>query len=107
METVHYGNYLFLLIDTGGFEPEQKESMEQMRLQSQLAVQEADAIIFLTDAREGWTPDDAADLPLLSQSDKPVILPSIKQIAQNSNSMFMIFINRVLTTSSPFLPSMI
>ncbi len=70
--TVHYGNYLFLLIDTGGFEPATKGIMEQMRLQSQLAVQEADAIIFLTDAREGWTPDDAAIYRFLSQSDKPV-----------------------------------
>ena len=70
--TVHYGNFLFLLIDTGGFQPQTKGIMEQMRLQSQLAVQEADAVIFLMDVREGWTVDDATLYHYLIQCDKPI-----------------------------------
>ena len=69
---VHYVKYMFLLIDTGGFEPETKGIKEQMRLQSQLAIQEADAIIFLMDVREGWTVDDVAIYRYLIQCDKPV-----------------------------------
>ena len=44
----------FTLIDTGGFEPVSNERLlEQMREQSQLAVEEADIVLFLMDGREG------------------------------------------------------
>jgi GTP-binding protein len=49
----------FTLIDTGGFEPASEERiLVQMREQSNLAIEEADAIIFLMDGKEGLTPSD-------------------------------------------------
>src|SRR3972149_2705367 len=49
----------FLLIDTAGFEPAAtRESRVQMREQTQLAIEEADAIIFLADGRAGLLPAD-------------------------------------------------
>lgn len=68
----HYGLYEFLLIDTGGFEPEAPGILQQMRQQSQMAVEEADAVIFLVDVREGWTPDDESVYRYLVQSQKPL-----------------------------------
>ena len=68
----HYGLYEFLLIDTGGFEPETGGILQQMRQQSQMAVEEADAVIFLMDGREGWTPDDEEIYRYLVQSQKPL-----------------------------------
>ena len=65
-----YGKFEFLLIDTGGFEPESKGIMAQMRQQSQLAIEEADAVIFLVDVREGWTSDDEEVYRYLVQSAK-------------------------------------
>ena len=39
----HYKGYSFIVIDTGGFEPDAETSLlQQMRLQSQMAVEEAD-----------------------------------------------------------------
>jgi GTP-binding protein len=64
----------FTLIDTGGFEPASEDRLlAQMREQSQLAVEEADVIIFLLDGREGLTPADQEVAALLRQVDKPVL----------------------------------
>lgn len=64
----------FLLIDTGGFEPASSESLlVQMREQSRLAIEEADVILFVLDAREGLTPSDLEVAALLRQVDKPVL----------------------------------
>lgn len=63
----------FLLIDTGGFEPASKDRLlTQMREQSQLAVDEADIILFLMDVREGLTPSDEEVAKMLRRIDKPV-----------------------------------
>jgi GTP-binding protein len=49
----------FTLIDTGGFEPASEERiLVQMREQSNLAIEEADVIIFLMDGKDGLTPSD-------------------------------------------------
>src|SRR5512145_1694620 len=64
----------FTLIDTGGFEPASEDHLlTQMREQSQLAVEEADVIIFLLDGREGLTPADQEVAAQLRQIDKPVL----------------------------------
>jgi GTP-binding protein len=64
----------FTLIDTGGFEPASSERLlEQMREQSQLAIEEADIILFLMDGREGLNPADEEVAHILRQVDKPVL----------------------------------
>lgn len=63
----------FTLIDTGGFEPVSNERLlAQMREQSQVAMEEADIILFLMDGREGLTPADEEVAHMLRQVDKPV-----------------------------------
>ncbi|WP_432823160.1 ribosome biogenesis GTPase Der [Trichloromonas sp.] len=64
----------FTLIDTGGFEPVSEDRLLiQMREQSQLAVEEADVILFVMDAREGLTPSDAEVASMLRRFTKPVL----------------------------------
>jgi GTPase len=64
----------FLLVDTGGFEPQTADQLLcQMREQSQLAVEEADIIIYLLDARDGLTPADKEIAALLRRTEKPVL----------------------------------
>ena len=63
----------YLLIDTGGFEPAATEGiLVQMREQTQLAIEEADIIIFLMDGREGLLPADRDIAALLRGFEKPV-----------------------------------
>ena len=63
----------YILIDTGGFEPAATEGiLVQMREQTQLAIEEADIIIFLMDGREGLLPADRDIAALLRGFEKPV-----------------------------------
>ncbi len=63
----------FILIDTGGFEPETSDRLQQqMREQSQLAMEEADVILFVMDGRDGLTPADREVAEMLRRVDKPV-----------------------------------
>ena len=64
----------FTLIDTGGFEPASRERLlEQMREQSQLAIEEADIILFVMDGRDGLNPADEEVTQMLRQVTKPVL----------------------------------
>jgi GTP-binding protein len=64
----------FTVIDTGGFEPVSRENLPvQIREQVQLAMDEADLILFLMDGKEGFTPSDQEIGRLLRKQEKPVI----------------------------------
>ncbi len=63
----------FTLIDTGGFEPVSKDRIfVQMREQCQLAMDEADAVLFMMDGKEGLTPSDREIADILRKLNKPV-----------------------------------
>jgi GTP-binding protein len=63
----------FTLIDTGGFEPISKDRLFiQMREQCQLAMEEADVILFTMDGKEGLTPSDKEIADILRKLNKPV-----------------------------------
>lgn len=66
----------FTLIDTGGIEFSgiENEIASQMRHQAQLAMEEADVILFVVDGREGLTHSDEEVANLLRRSSKPVVL---------------------------------
>ena len=64
----------FDIIDTGGIDLGDEPFMSQIKLQAQVAMEEADVIIFITSIREGITDADENVARLLYQSGKPVIL---------------------------------
>ena len=73
-----YGHSM-TVIDTGGFEPDTEDVLlEQMRDQALLAVEEADIIIFVVDARAGCLPVDNTIATILRQSDKPIFIGANK-----------------------------
>ncbi|SES86690.1 ribosome biogenesis GTPase Der [Stigmatella erecta] len=74
-----WGDRTFTLIDTGGFVPGEKDSLlKQVREQAQLAVEECDVILFVTDGRAGLTAADEAVAELLRKSGKPVLVAANK-----------------------------
>ena len=65
----------FMIVDTGGIEPDSDDViLAQMRRQSELAIEKADVIVFVTDLRCGVTSDDYAVADILMKSGKPVVL---------------------------------
>ncbi|MDK2902056.1 MAG: GTPase [Thermosediminibacterales bacterium] len=69
----------FTLIDTGGIEVDVKNEIhQQVKYQAEVAINTADVIIFLVDAKEGLTPSDQEVAELLRRSAKPIILAANK-----------------------------
>ena len=69
------GDLTFTAIDTAGLEEAPPESLSgRMQEQTQAAIDAADALMFLIDARAGSTPADRAFADLVRKSGKPAIL---------------------------------
>lgn len=63
----------FLLVDTGGYESSTENViLARMREQTEVAIAEADVIVFLLDARSGISPADREITALLRKQEKPV-----------------------------------
>jgi len=70
---VEWEDHSFTLIDTGGFEPVSKDRLFiQMREQVQLAMDEADAILFVMDGKDGLSPSDRDIADILRRQRKRV-----------------------------------
>jgi GTP-binding protein len=94
--TTEWSGHNFTIVDTAGILPGEENdvnaSMAQIvrgtRAQAQLAIEEADLIVFLVDTKEGITAADEEVAELLRRTDKPVILGANKadsvQRAQNA-----------------------
>ncbi len=76
----HYGRGLgasqpYLVVDTGGFEPNTDSGiLKEMAKQTLQAIDEADAVIFLVDGRQGATPQDMEIANRLRKCRCPVLL---------------------------------
>lgn len=67
--------HTFLLVDTGGIEPNTTDTiLAQMRTQAEVAIDTADAIIFVTDLKSGVVATDHEVASMLQKSGKPVVL---------------------------------
>lgn len=65
----------YSVIDTGGIETGGDDEMfKSMRMQAELAIEEADVIVFMVDAKAGVTPADEEVAQLLFRSNKPIVL---------------------------------
>ena len=64
----------FRLIDTGGIQIEDQAFAQEINMQVDIAIEEADVIIFLTSAKEGVMTDDTIIARKLQKCKKPVIL---------------------------------
>lgn len=68
-------NHHFLLVDTGGIEPDSDDViLSQMRQQANVAIESADVIILVTDLKSGVVATDHDVAQMLLKSGKPVVL---------------------------------
>jgi GTP-binding protein len=64
----------FTLVDTGGWEPDARGIDKSVAIQAEIAVELADAVLFVVDAMVGATATDERVVSMLRASKKPVIL---------------------------------
>ena len=73
------GDLRFTIIDTAGLEEGDSATLTgRMRAQTEAAIEQADAILFMVDARVGVTPDDSYFAGLVRRAGKPIILAANK-----------------------------
>ena len=78
-----------VLVDTAGYETAKGNSLEaRMREQTEVAVAEADVLLFVYDAREGVTPLDESFAEHIRRADKPVVLVANKSESRKADAGF-------------------
>jgi len=89
---VEWGGKLFNLIDTGGYVPQSDDLFETaIREQVEIAIEESDAILFITDARTGITGMDIEIAEMLRSSGKHFYLLVNKVDSHNFESLAIEF----------------
>lgn len=69
-----YNGYRFNLIDTGGIDASKEEFNTNIKVQAQIAIDEADVIVFVVDGKEGLTSNDFVVRDMLRSTNKKVIV---------------------------------
>lgn len=102
-ETASWLDRDFRLIDTGGIEIANRPFQEQIRMQAQLAIDEADVVVFVTDGKKGVTNDDRLVAKMLYKTKKPVILAVNKvdnrDMLYNVNEFYSLGLGEPIPTS--------
>ena len=87
--TVNFANHSFNLIDTGGIDIEQASFNAEIKAQAEIAIDEADTIVFVVDAKDGLTANDLVVKDMLLKSGKNVIVAINKMDSkQASDNMY-------------------
>ena len=73
-ETTSWLGKEFRLIDTGGIEIKDQPFQKQIRMQAEIAIEEADLIVYIADGKRGVSNDDRLITKLLHKANKKVIL---------------------------------
>lgn len=95
----------FFVVDTGGILMDTDDPLtEQVRLQAEIAIEEANVIIFMVDAKDGLTPTDIDVADRLRGSDRPVLLAANKvdnsQLAMDAVEFHSLGLGELYTVSS-------
>ena len=69
-----YKNYKFNVIDTGGIDDSNEDFNENIKIQAEVAIDEADVVLFVVDGKEGLTSNDYLVRDMLRNSRKKVIV---------------------------------
>ena len=73
-QDAEYKGYRFSVIDTGGVDASKEEFNDSIKAQAQLAIDEADLVIFVVDGKEGLTSNDFIVRDMLRSANKKVIV---------------------------------
>ena len=73
-QEANYNNKRFYLIDTGGIDSTKLDFNNEIKMQAEIAINEADIVVFIVDGKEGLTSNDLIVRDILRKTDKKVIV---------------------------------
>ena len=83
-EEVSYLNKPFYLVDTGGIDLGDEKFNDEIKMQAEIAINEADVVIFAVDAKDGITSNDLVVRDILRKSNKKIIVAMNKMDNKDS-----------------------
>jgi len=69
-----YNNKKFYLVDTGGIDATKMEFNDEIKVQAEIAIKDADVVVFMVDGKEGITTNDLIVRDILRKSKKKIIV---------------------------------
>ena len=85
-QEANYNRKKFYLIDTGGIDTTKLDFNKEIKMQAEIAIEEADIVIFIVDGKEGITTNDLIVRDILRKSDKKVIVAINKADVKETNN---------------------
>ena len=73
-QEVNYMNKPFYLVDTGGIDLGDERFNDEIKMQAEIAINEADVVIFVVDAKDGITSNDLIVRDILRRSNKKIVV---------------------------------
>ena len=73
-QTTSYNNKKFHLIDTGGIDTTKLDFNDEIKMQAEIAIKDADVVVFIVDGKDGLTSNDLIVRDILRKSKKKVIV---------------------------------
>ena len=83
--TASYKDYKFNVIDTGGIDLGKENFNNDIKIQAEIAIDEADVVVFVVDGKEGLNSNDFVVRDILNKSNKKVIVAINKIDNKSSN----------------------
>ena len=103
-QEANYNNKRFYLIDTGGIDISKKDFNNEIKYQAELAIEEADIIVFIVDGKEGLTQNDYIARDIIRKSNKDVIVAinkmDIKEAKNNIYDFYELGFEKYIPISS-------
>ncbi|MDO4962892.1 MAG: ribosome biogenesis GTPase Der [bacterium] len=98
-----YKDYKFHLIDTGGIELGENAFNKEIKMQAELAIDDADVVVFVVDGKEGLTSDDFLVRDMLKKVSNKVILAinkcDSKKIKENEYDFYELGFENMIKVS--------
>ncbi len=84
-----YNRKRFYLIDTGGIDATKMDFNSEIKMQAEIAIKEADIVVFIVDGKEGLTTNDLFVRDILRKSDKKIIVAINKiDVKEAQNNLY-------------------
>ena len=103
-QEANYNNKRFYLIDTGGIDISKTDFNNEIKYQAELAIEEADIIVFIVDGKEGLTQNDYIARDIIRKSNKDVIVAinkmDIKEAKNNIYDFYELGFEKYIPISS-------
>ena len=103
-QEANYNNKRFYLIDTGGIDISKTGFNNEIKYQAELAIEEADIIVFIVDGKEGLTQNDYIARDIIRKSNKDVIVAinkmDIKEAKDNIYDFYELGFEKYIPISS-------